>query len=134
MNRRALATLVVGGLAAALVGGLAGRAAASALDLPPVYSRALVAALLVGLVAYTERLNDRFDRAAYEGDRGLAGQALDLAAVAVAGLVGAAVGIALGRALGLSPGLMLVVVFGLGFLVGMAPFVARNRRYYADTG
>ncbi len=130
MNRRAVLTIVVGGVAAAVVGGIVGRAVVDALSLPAVYSRSLVVALLVVVVAYAERLGDRFDRQVYEADRGTAGQVLDLLGVGVAGLLGAVAATALADALSLSVGIMLVVVFGLGFLAGMAPYVVRNRRYY----
>lgn len=134
MNRRALLILVVGGIAAAVVGGLVGSAVVAALGIDAAYSRSLVVGLLVAIVAYTERMGDRFDRAAYETERETAGQVLDMLLVAVAGLLGGVAGTAIALALSLSVGIAIVVVFGLGFLTGMAPFVARNREFYVLSG
>lgn len=122
--------VVVGGLLAAVGGSLLGRWAALTAGLPGAYRLSLVAALLVVTVAYAERLGERFDRAAYETDRGTGGRVADLASVGIAGLLGGAAGTAVARAVSLSPGITIVVVFGLGFLAGMGPFVARNHRYY----
>jgi len=130
VNRKAFVVLLVGVVVAALAGVVVGLPVVAVLGLPAAYSRPFVVAVVVVAVAYSELYTERFDEVAYRADRGREGLAVDLVLAGAAGLVGGAVGTALSLALSLPVGFVIVVVFGLGFLLGMVPFVSRNRQYY----